>query len=139
MMINDKNKIKKRGKFNIFVNPDSLYFSFSSSFFPSPFSFFFFFYLSPLTPSPPLFSPPFSPPPPSNNRNLYIYSLLNSSDPRNSTSRNGYVFKNGLFTSPFPSSSSLLDPLPLPLPLFLVFVLKSFKTFHRYASSNPLV
>jgi len=112
-----RTKWKKGEGFNIFINPDSLYFSFSSSSFLLLSSF-----------------SSFSPPPlslPSNTQNLYIYSLLNSSDPRNSTSRNGYVFKNGL--SPFPSSSSLLDPLPLPL------LLVSFMIFHRYASSNPLV
>lgn len=134
MMINNKNRMKKkRGKDltssstqTRFTSPSLLFFlllpSSSSSFI---------FLLSPLS------SPSLSSPHPSNNQNLYIYSLLNSSDPRNSTSRNGYVFKNGLCTSPFPSSSSLLDPLPLPL--LLVFALKSFKTFHRYASSNPLV
>lgn len=138
-MINNKNRMKKkRGKDLIssstqtfFTSPSLLLFLFLLPLFPSSSSFI--FLLLPLSsPSPSLL-------PPSNNQNLYIYSLLNSFDPRNSTSRNGYVFKNGLCTPPFPSSSSLLDPLPLPLPLLLVFVLKSFKTFHRYASSNPLV
>lgn len=125
-MIRTRTKEKKWGKDLISSSTQT----FSSLlllffFFPSPFSFSF-HHLSP----PPL-SPltPFLPP--SNNQNLYIYSLLNSSDPRNSISRNGYVFKNGLCTSSSLSSSSLLDPLPL--------LLVSFMIFHRYASSNPLV